>query len=114
MQQAPETFFNFADFVPELREEFTDGPPDPKKLLRAAIPIKNPHQHPVPLPAGTDRHALSLTDGEHFWFWEPESLASLFRGAMQPRVLGDYPEAYNDSFIIFDVHVLEISNVFGD
>jgi hypothetical protein len=114
MQQAPETFFNLADFVPDLREEFEARPLGPKRLLLAAIPVKNPEEHPTLVPAATGRQSISLTDGKEFWFWETDSLRALFRGNKQPPVLGDYPEAYNDAFIIFDLHVLEVSKFFGD
>ena len=114
MQQAPETFFNVEDFVPGLREEFERRPLNRKRILQVAIPVKNPEEHRRPIPAGIDRRELSLSDGNEFWFWEPDSLRGLFRGSRQPPVLGDYPEAYNDAFIIFDLHVLEISKFFGD
>ena len=113
-QPTPETFFNLADFVPELREPFETRPLDTKKFLLAAIPVENPGQHPALVPATTDRRSISLTDGKEFWFWETESLRALFRGNKQPPALGVYPEAYNDAFILFDLHVLEISKVFGD
>jgi hypothetical protein len=32
----------------------------------------------------------------------------------QPPVLGDRSEAYNDSLMLFDMHALEISRLFGD
>jgi hypothetical protein len=114
MQQPPETFFNPAEFVGELREQFEQRPLVPNKMLLCAIPIKNPQEHPKVVPAGTNRHPISISDGKKFWFWEPNSLAALFRGEKKPPVLGDYPEAYNDSFIILDLHVLEISKFFGD
>jgi hypothetical protein len=41
-------------------------------------------------------------------------LRALFRGDKQPPVLGDYPEAYNECFLLLDLHVLEISKFFGD
>ena len=113
MQKPPETFFNLADFVPELQEQFRERPPSPKKLLLAAIPVKEPKRYPAILPAGTNRRSISLTDGQDFWFWEAGPLETLFRGQGQPPVLGDYPEAYNDSFMLFDLHVLEISRFFG-
>ncbi len=115
MQQPPETFFNVEDFVPELREIFAQPPLQPRQTVLAAIPIKNPDEHSgLVLPAGMERRSISLTDGREFWFWETDSLRSLFRGDRQPPVLGDYPEAYNDSFILFDLHVLEICKFFGD
>lgn len=114
MQKPPETFLNLADFVPELRQVFTQPPFNPRKMILAAIPVKNPKEHHGLVPADADRHLVSMTDGKEFWHWEVESLQSLFRGDRKPPVLGDYPEAYNDSFILFDLHVLEISKFFGD
>jgi len=114
MQKAPEIFFDVASFVPGLREQFEGRPPNPKRIVLAAIPVKNPQEHPKPVPAGTDRRELSLTDGKEYWHWEAESLKSLFRGDKRPPVLGQYPEAYNDTFILLDLHALEISKLFGD
>ena len=114
MQKPPETFFNLEDCVPALRQEFEQRPLNPKKIILAAIPVKNPEEHRGLVPAGMDRRSLSLTDGKEFWFWETDSLRDLFRGDRRPPVLGDYPETYNDSFIVFDLHVLEISKFFGD
>jgi hypothetical protein len=114
MQKPPESFFNPEDFVPELREIFAQPPLDPRKVILAAIPVKNPNEEGRLVPAEADRELVSITDGKEFWHWEVESLSSLFRGDRQPPVLGDYPEAYNDSFILFDLHVLEICKFFGD
>ncbi len=114
MQKPLETIFNLEDFVPDLQEEFEQRPFNPKKIILTAIPIKNPEEHPGPIPAGMDRESISLSDGKEFWFWKKESLRELFRGDKQPPILGDYPEAYNDSFMILDLHVMEISKFFGD
>jgi hypothetical protein len=114
MQKPPETFFNVDEFVPDLRQVFEQVPLNPRKFLLATIPVKNPEEHRGPVPAGMDRGLLSLTDGKEFWFWETDSLRALFRGDKQPPVLGDYPEAYNNSFMLFDLHALEISKVVGD
>lgn len=114
MQKFPEPFFNLNDFVPDLHHVFEQQPMNPDKIMLAAIPVKDPKQHPSLLPAGGNRRKMSLTDGKEFWFWEPESLRGLFRGDKQPPVLGDYPEAYNDSFLLLDMHTLEISKFFGD
>jgi hypothetical protein len=115
VQKPPETFFNTDDFVPELREIFTQPPLDPRKTVLVAVPVKNPAEHGGKfIPAGSERNLIGITDGKNVWDWEVASLRSLFRGGRQPPVLGDYPEAYNDSFILFDLHVLEISKFFGD
>ncbi len=87
-QPPPESFFNVADFVPGLRAQFDQRPLGRKKLIRAAVPVKNPQERPTLVPAGTDRRSISLTDGKEFWFWEVRSLRALFRGDQQPPVLG--------------------------
>lgn len=100
--------------MPGLRQVVENPPLDPRKILLAAIPIENPEERRGLAPAGRTRCSLSLTDGKAFWFWETDSLRALFRGNKQPPVLGDYPEAYNDSFALLDLHALEISRFFGD
>ncbi len=114
MPDATVTFFKLEDFVPNLREAIGREPLDLKKILRAAVPVENPEKHPRLLPAGMDRRSVCLTDGRSACLWETDSLRALFRGDRQPPVLGDYPEAYNDSFILLDLHALEISHFFGD
>ena len=114
MQPAPERFFNVEDFVPDLGELFNGRPLNPKRLLLATIPVEKPEADGKLTPAIADRRLVSLTDGKDFWHWEVDSLRALFRGDNQPPVLGAYPEAYNDTFIILDLHVLEISKCFGD
>lgn len=108
------TFFNLEDFVPSLRQEIERQPLDLKNIILAGVPVKNPEEHPTPVPAGIDRGALYLSDGKKVCHWETDSLRALFRGDRQPPVLGDYPEAYNDSFMLLDLHALEISKFFGD
>lgn len=115
MKKPPETFFNPQDFVPELQELFKEPPLDPRKLLRVAVAVENPDEHGGNyVPVESERNLISISDGDHVWDWKLDSLRSLFRGDRQPPVLGNYPEAYNDSFILFDLHALEICNVFGD
>lgn len=115
MQKPPETFFNAEDFAPELREIFAQPPLDPRKTVLVAAAVKNPDEHGGRfIPAELERNLIALTDGKNVWDWEVDSLRTLFRGDRQPPVLGDYPEAYNDSFFLFDLHALEISRFFGD
>ena len=113
MQKPPEHFFNVEEFVPDLRQIFEHPPLDPRKIILAAVPVRDPEERPL-VPAGIRRSSLSFIDGKDFWFWEADSLRALFRGDKQPPVLGDYPEAYNDSFMLLDLHALEISMFFGD
>jgi hypothetical protein len=115
MQKPPETLFNAEDFVPELRVLFANPPLEPRKTVLVAVPVKDPSLTAGRyVPQGGDRRIMSFSDGKEFWPWEVESLRLLFRGDRQPPVLGDYPETYTDSFILFDLHVLEISKFFGD
>ncbi len=114
MPNVTATLFKLDDFVPTLRQEIERQPLDLEKVILAAVPVKNPDEHPSLLPAGMDRRSVHLTDGQRVCPWEADSLRALFRGDRQPPVLGDYPEAYNDSFILLDLHALEISTIFGD
>lgn len=66
------------------------------------------------IPETFNRHLLTLVAGPATIRWQVPSLNSLFRGERQPPVLGDYPQEYNDSFAILEVHVLELSNLIGD
>ena len=114
MPKPAKPFFHIEDFVPELRQAVQDPPFNPSRILSAGIPVANPHEFPIRLPTHLDRHSLALTDGKGAWFWKPQSLRALFRGSKQPPYLGDYPEAYQDSFLLLDLHALEISKFYGD
>ena len=114
MQKPPETFFKTDDFLPELRDILSHPPFDPRRIILAAIPVKNSSENRGLVPASLDRFPVSLTSGKDYWIWEVDSLRSLFCGDRQPPILGDYPETYNECFTLFDRHVLEISKFFGD
>ena len=114
MQKSPETFFNIEDCAPELRQVFEHPPVDPRRMVLAAIRVKDSNIHRPLVRADADRSSISISDGKQAWIWETTSLRALFRGARQPPVLGAYPEAYNDSFSLLDMHALEISKWFGD
>ena len=92
-----------------------NNPPlDPKRILLVAFPVEKPEANRPLVPALDDRGLISLSDGKEAWSWETNSLRALFRGDKQPPMLGDHPEAYNDCFLLMDLHVLEISKFFGD
>ncbi len=114
MQPAPETLFELENFVPSLQEVFEQRRFNSERTLQVAIPVREPAPGGPLVPAIDFRELVSITDGESFWHWEADSLRALFRGDRQPPVLGDYPAAYSDSFILLDLHVLEISRVVGD
>src|SRR2546423_13629383 len=109
-----ERFFNFDDFVPDLRKEFEDHPLNLKQIILVAVAVKKPNDPKHLELAEIDRRQLCVSDGKESLCWETESLKGLFRGNKQPPVLGDYPEAYNDSFALLDLHALEISKISGD
>jgi hypothetical protein len=105
--------FHLDQCVPSLQTALAKQPLDLTKLLRIAVPVRDPNERPL-VPKLPDRHVLEIFDGNAVCTWEVPSLTALFRGDKQPPVLGDYPEAYEDSFALFDLHVLELSRLFGD
>ena len=109
--------FDIEDFVPELWKRFEEQPLDLDKVVLVAFPIvdydKDHPERPL-MPAEIDRRTMALTDGTNVCLWEVDSLRALFRGDKQPPVLGDFPDAYQEIFILLDLHVLEISKLFGD
>jgi hypothetical protein len=113
MAKVPQTFFDLERCVPSLQEALKEQPLDLKKVLRIAVPVRNPNDRPL-VPVPHDRHCLDITDGSSVCTWEVESLRSLFRGDRQPPVLGDHPQAYQECFVLFDLHALEMSRFFGD
>jgi len=114
MKEKMPDFFKLEDFTPSLRELVEQASFDIKKMIRVAIPIKDPHQHATPVTDLKDRREICLSDGKQFCFWKTDSLPALFRGNKQPPVLGDYPEAYNEVFLLLDMHALEFSRLCGD
>jgi hypothetical protein len=115
MNEETPNFFNLEDFVPSLRQAVEAAASfDLTKLLGVAVPIKDPEKHPTPVFDVEDRSVIHVTEGKNSCVWKTESLRSLFRGNKQPPVLGDYPEAYEDSFMLLDFHALEFSRIFGD
>jgi hypothetical protein len=114
MIKPSDPFYNPDDFVPSLREAFERQPLDLDLVIRAAVPVKDLEKHRNLMPAGLDRGTIYLTTGDQFCLWEIDSLRALFRGDAKPPVLGDYPEAYQESFMTLDLHALQLSKFFGD
>jgi hypothetical protein len=113
--QSPKALFKLENLVPELRAEFERQPPDPTVMIQVAMQAKDPATTGgAVVPAIADRRLISLTDGKLFWNWQVDSLHALFRGTNLPPVLGDYPEAYEEPFLILDYHALRLSDVVGD
>src|SRR5260221_6729061 len=107
MQKSVERLFSLKEFVPALREKFEIQRLNLDQVIRVAVAVKDPKAK-VLVPAGRERGEISVTDGSSFLEWRVGSLRELFRGTAQPPVLGNYPQAYNDSFALLDFHVLEI------
>lgn len=114
MNEFSDKFFNIEDFVPSLREAIEREPLDLDKIIIAGVPTKKTAEHELFVPAEMDRQLIFLSTGDQICKWEVDSLRVLFRGDRKPPTLGDYPEDYQDSFMILDLHALEISEVFGD
>jgi hypothetical protein len=108
-----ESFVNLPDVVPSLRAQFEAHPVAPNTLPLVKVPIKDGEGDAPVLPATMNRHALVLSDGENSWTWEVTSLRELFRGDKQP-VAGGLEMAYEDCFLAIELHVLHLSETFGD
>jgi hypothetical protein len=113
MPEETERVFNPSEFVPSLRERWEKSGLSLNEFHLLALPVKAPKDRPL-APAGPDRSRLCILDGDRRVEWHAESLQKLFRGDKQPPLLGDYPDAFLDSFALLELHVLQFSNSFGD
>lgn len=115
MQDSSDSIYNLDDFVPSLREALAGQSLDLcDSILMAAVPVKDGDPNEPPVPVELDRRLIPLVVGDNVCEWKVDSLRSLFRGDRKPPTLGDYPEAYNDEFLILEMHVIQISDLFGD
>ena len=115
MQDSSDSIYNLDDFVPSLREALAGQSLDLcDSMLMAAVPVKDGDPNEPPVPVELDRRLIPLVAGDNVCEWKVDSLRSLFRGDRKPPTLGDYPEAYDDEFFILEMHVLQISDLFGD
>ena len=114
MTASNDSFHNLDDFVPSLRQAMEKQPLDLTKVIRVAVPMAGAEDEEPRVPEMIDRTCLFLTAGGEVCPWETDSLRALFRSDRQPPVLGDHPQAYEESFITFDLHALEISQIIGD
>ncbi len=115
MQDSSESIYNLDDFVPSLREALAGQSLDlSDSMLMAAVPVQDGEPDAPPVPLELDRRLIPLVVGDHVCEWTVDSLRSLFRGDRKPPTLGDYPQAYDDGFFILEMHVLQISDLFGD
>lgn len=105
--------FDIEQFVPSLRQELEEHPLNLNAMIRAAVPVKDPEKNPAPVPDSVNRNVIYLTDGKDFCVWVPESLESLFRGDKPAPRVSDVPALYTPEVMVFEVHVAEISNLFG-
>jgi hypothetical protein len=102
------------DFVPSLQQALEREPLDLKKILRAAVPAVKTETGAMRVPETMNRHEIVITDSKSTCSWKTDSLRALFRGDAQPPVLGDNPIAYNGSFALLDLHVVEVCTLAGD
>jgi hypothetical protein len=114
MQKSPETFFNIDELEPSLRAAFAEHTPNPKKALLLAVPVADPKQRPAVVPKNLDRNEIIFVNDGNASDWRVESLSSLFRGDRQPPHLGDYPEAYQQCFMLLDIQFLQLCDFIGD
>lgn len=114
MQKPPERWFDVEDFVPSLKEALEGYAIGPKTMLSVAIPVEESGPEGAEVPIVDDRRVIPVGNDDEVRLWEVESLESLFRGDKKPPHLGDYPVAYNDVFMMLDMHVLDACEVVGD
>lgn len=115
MQDSSNSIYNLEDFVPSLREALADQSLDLDDfMLLAAVPTADGNPDDPPQPVELDRRLIHLVVGDNLCEWDVDSLRSLFRGDRKPPTLGDYPDAYNEEFLILEMHLLQISDIFGD
>ena len=115
MQESTDSIYTLDDFVPSLREALAGQSLDlDDSMLLAAVPTKDGAPDDPPVPIELDRRLIPLVVGDNVCNWEVDSLRALFRGDRKPPTLGDYPEEYDAEFLILEMHVLQISDVFGD
>ncbi|HOY56808.1 MAG TPA: hypothetical protein PK640_01570 [Verrucomicrobiota bacterium] len=115
MQDSSDSIYNLEDFVPSLREALEGQSLDlDDSMLLAAVPTADGNPDDPPEPVELDRRLIHLVVGDNVCEWEVDSLRSLFRGDRKPPTLGDYPDEYNEEFLILETHLLQISDIFGD
>lgn len=112
MSKSPPVF-DIDQFVPSLRQELEEHPLNLNAMIRAAVPIKDPEKNRTPVPDSVDRNVIYLTDGKDFCVWVPESLESLFRGDKPAPRVNEVPNLFTPEVTVLEVHVVEISNLFG-
>lgn len=115
MQDSSNSIYNLEDFVPSLREALADQSLDlDDSMLLAAVPTADGNPDDPPQPVELDRRLIHLVVGDNLCEWDVDSLRSLFRGDRKPPTLGDYPDVYKEEFLILEIHLLQISDIFGD
>jgi hypothetical protein len=114
MAELPKIFFRAAELEPSLRAAFVEHEPNPKKILLLAVPVKDPKQRPSVVPKNLERGKIIFVNDGNDFDWSVTSLASLFRGDKQPPHLGDYPEAYEECFMLMDMQFLQLCEFIGD
>jgi len=78
--------FKLEDCVPSLRQELEQHPLNLEKIIRVALLLRI-GEAPTPVPRGTDRRSLYLTDGKDFCIWAAGLAAVAVSGDKKPPVL---------------------------
>lgn len=108
-------FFDLNLFVPDLAERFQKNEVELNEdsFVHVMLPVENPETHKDPVQKQENRQDITIRAGEKIVVWRADSLRSLFRGDAKPPVLGPHPEAYQEIFALFDLHVHDLSQLFG-
>ena len=109
--------FNEDDFVPSLKALFEELPRQKDKAILVGITIEDSgaNEDKMVHSSADDRGNLMLSDGKESWQWEVDSLKELFRGSKPAPSMqhASPPPEYQGSFILLELHVLEIIRAFG-
>ncbi len=114
MSNFPEELFDPVELHPNLRQAFGSNPPDFKVMPHVAVPVVDPKAARLEIPKHFHRSDIFLFWGDSSHTWHVDSLKSLLRGDKVPPELGAHPKAYNACFALFDLHIVELANLFGE
>jgi len=113
-EKSKEQVFELGKFVPSLLDKFVELPINPDRVLRVSFPVLQSESGRYFMPDTIDRHVVCIHTDSHVLSWRADSLQSMFRGDQPAPVLGDEPEAYNDTFSLIELHLLDLCDMIGE
>lgn len=103
LQRAP------IDLFPSLGSLIKAGALDPTKL---SIAVRQEGERVVRI---TDKHVISVSDGDKVLNWPVARLAELFRGdKLPPADMNHYPPEYVEHFFFIERQLMMLNDIMGD